>query len=40
MTHVDFAALDNLNVRPVGIYGSKGEIVRYLKDLQLVDDNL
>lgn len=40
MTHVNFNALDQLNLRPLGIYGSKSEIVRYLKDLQLVDDNL
>jgi hypothetical protein len=38
MTHVNFEALDKLNIRPVGIYGSKSEIVRYLRDLELVDE--
>ncbi|KAI0089047.1 hypothetical protein BDY19DRAFT_993280 [Irpex rosettiformis] len=39
MTHVNFDALDRLDIRPVGLYGSKSEIVRYLADLQLVDDD-
>lgn len=40
MTHVNFQALDRLNIRPVGIYGSKSEIARYLRDLGLIDDEL
>ncbi|KAI0692274.1 hypothetical protein BC835DRAFT_1277959 [Cytidiella melzeri] len=40
MTHVDFDLLDRFNIRPVGIYGSKPEIVRYLRDLHLIDDEI
>lgn len=40
MTHVNFNALDQLNLKPVGLYGSKSEIVRYLKDLSLVNEDL
>jgi hypothetical protein len=38
MTQVDFAALDALPVKPVGIYGSASEIVRYLQHIGAVDD--
>ncbi|KZT12556.1 uncharacterized protein LAESUDRAFT_753628 [Laetiporus sulphureus 93-53] len=34
---VDFAALDNLIVKPIGLYGSKEEIVRFLKDRNVVN---
>ena len=40
MTHVNFKALDDLSVRPLGIYGSKSEIVRYLKDLDLISHDM
>ena len=40
MTHVDFQALDQLNLRPVGVYGSKSELVRYFSNLDMVDDDL
>lgn len=30
MTKVDFLALDRVSVKPVGIYGSREEIVRFL----------
>ncbi|KAG0705087.1 hypothetical protein DFH29DRAFT_316434 [Suillus ampliporus] len=40
MTKVNFSALDGLNVKPVGIYGSKDEIVRLLSSLGLVDDHI
>lgn len=40
MTHVNFDALDKLDIRPIGLYGSKSELVRYLSDLQLVDDDM
>ena len=36
MTHVDFSALDQLNLKPLGIYGSRSEIVRYLHDQGLI----
>lgn len=38
MTHVNFDALDSMDIRPIGLYGSKSEIVRYLHDLAFVDD--
>lgn len=37
MTKVDFAALDRLALKPVGIYGSKDEIVRFLLSLEVID---
>ncbi|KAG1848095.1 hypothetical protein DFJ58DRAFT_729994 [Suillus subalutaceus] len=40
MTNVDFSALDGLFVKPVGIYGSKEEIVRLLSSLGVVDDHV
>lgn len=38
MTHVNFSALDQFTINAVGIYGSKSEIVRYLRDLDMVND--
>jgi hypothetical protein len=40
LTKVDFAALDKIRVRPVGIYGSQPEIVRFLVSINAVDDNM
>ncbi|EKM59286.1 uncharacterized protein PHACADRAFT_181292 [Phanerochaete carnosa HHB-10118-sp] len=36
VTHVNFKALDDFSVRPIGIYDPKSEIVRYTKDLGLI----
>lgn len=30
MTKVDFLTLDRILVQPVGLYGSRGEIIRFL----------
>ena len=38
ITKVDFAALDQVDVKPIGIYGSKTAIVEYLKDKEAVDE--
>jgi hypothetical protein len=38
MTKVKFNALDALIVEPIGVYGSKEEIVRLLLSLGVVDD--
>ncbi|KAG2088370.1 uncharacterized protein F5147DRAFT_789477 [Suillus discolor] len=38
MTEVKFSALDGLIVKPIGIYGSKEEIVQLLLSLGVVDD--
>ncbi len=32
MTQVNFAALDQMTIKPLGIYGSRTEIVRFLLD--------
>ena len=39
ITKVDFKVLDNLILKPFGIYGSKEEIVRFLCEIKAVDDN-
>jgi hypothetical protein len=38
MTKVNFKALDNYIIKPVGVYGSKEEIVRFLSELGVIDD--
>ncbi|KAG1848072.1 hypothetical protein DFJ58DRAFT_746884 [Suillus subalutaceus] len=40
MTKVKFSVLDGLNVKPIGIYGSKEEIARLLLSLGVVDDHI
>lgn len=37
MTKVNFHALDNLAVKPMGIYGSKTEIVHFLLTAGVID---
>ncbi|KAG1891746.1 uncharacterized protein F5891DRAFT_1025693 [Suillus fuscotomentosus] len=37
MTEVKFSALDSLTVKPIGIYGSKEEILRHLLSLGVVE---
>ncbi|PSR93745.1 hypothetical protein PHLCEN_2v4640 [Hermanssonia centrifuga] len=38
MTQVKFDALDALSIKPLGIYGSKEEIARYLRDVGAVSE--
>jgi len=38
MTKVNFRALDNYVIKPIGIYGSKEEIVRFLLHLAVIDE--
>ena len=38
LTKVDFKALDKFQIRPIGIYGSKEEIVRFLTLAGVVDE--
>lgn len=38
LTKVDFKVLDKFQVKPIGIYGSKEEIVRFLVSVAVVDD--
>jgi hypothetical protein len=40
MTRVNFKALDNYVIKPVGIYGSKEEIVRFLSRLAAIDETM
>ncbi|KAI6020260.1 hypothetical protein BKA83DRAFT_674992 [Pisolithus microcarpus] len=40
MTKVNFKALDQYIVKPIGLYGSKEEIVRFLAELRVIDDAL
>ncbi|KAI9455148.1 hypothetical protein BJY52DRAFT_1427134 [Lactarius psammicola] len=39
ITKVNFKILDNVVLKPFGIYGSKEEIVRFLREINAVDDN-
>ncbi|KAG6328806.1 hypothetical protein ID866_10283 [Astraeus odoratus] len=38
MTRVNFKALDQYSIKPVGVYGSKKEIVRFLSHVRVIDD--
>ena len=40
ITKVDFKALDRLMIKPLGVYGSKGEIVRLLRSIGAVNDDM
>ncbi|KAK0189051.1 hypothetical protein F5146DRAFT_693680 [Armillaria mellea] len=40
LTKVDFNVLDRFAVKPVGVYGSKEEIVRFISTLTVVDPSL
>lgn len=37
LTNINFKALDNLLVKPIGVYGSKEEIIRFLSSIGAVD---
>ncbi|KAI9450278.1 hypothetical protein BJY52DRAFT_1215556, partial [Lactarius psammicola] len=37
ITKVNFRILDNLLLKPIGVYGSKEEIVRFLREMSAVD---
>jgi hypothetical protein len=40
LTDIDLEALDQVIVKPLGIYGSKSEIVRYLKSYGAISDEV
>ncbi|KAI9452888.1 hypothetical protein BJY52DRAFT_1124024 [Lactarius psammicola] len=40
VTKVDFKSLDQISIKPIGIYGCKDEIVRLLQSLGAVDEEL
>ncbi|KAH9039442.1 hypothetical protein EDB83DRAFT_2228401 [Lactarius deliciosus] len=39
ITKVNFKILDDIVLKPLGIYGSKEEIVRFLREIKAIDDN-
>ena len=39
ITKVNFKKLDNRTLKLLGVYGSKEEIVRFLREIHAVDDN-
>ncbi|KAI9460718.1 hypothetical protein F5148DRAFT_1377366 [Russula earlei] len=39
ITKVNFRSLDKFFLKPIGVYGSKEEIVRFLRDINAMDDN-
>jgi hypothetical protein len=39
ITKINFKKLDNCSFKPLGVYGSKKEIVRFLREIRAVDDN-
>jgi hypothetical protein len=39
ITKVNFKILDNFLLKLIGVYGSKEEIVRFLREIHAVDDN-
>jgi hypothetical protein len=40
MTKISFSNLDKLHLRPLGVYGSKSEIIKLMGSLGAVDDEL
>lgn len=40
LTKVNFKILDELLVKPIGIYGSKDEIVRFMVSIGAIDENM
>lgn len=39
ISKINFAALDRTSIKAKGVYGSKSEIVRLLRELDAVDDD-
>jgi hypothetical protein len=40
ITKIDFITLDQFTIKPLGVYGSKDEIVRLLQCMGAIDDNV
>ena len=38
VTKVDFKSMDKVHIKPLGVYGSKSQIVRFLRELDVIDD--
>jgi hypothetical protein len=39
ITKINFKKLDECSLKPLGVYGSKEEIVRFLRKINAVDGN-
>jgi len=39
LTRVDFKALDSLSIRPIGVYGDRCEIARFLTSLEVINND-
>ncbi|KAF8494548.1 hypothetical protein JB92DRAFT_3126858 [Gautieria morchelliformis] len=39
LTHVNFTTLDQFLIKPIGVYGSKSEIVRLLLEIKAIDED-
>jgi hypothetical protein len=40
ITKINFKILDDLLLKPIGIYGSREEIVRFLREMSIIDVNM
>lgn len=38
LTRIDFKILDSLTVRPIGVYGDRLEIIKFLSSLKVLDE--
>jgi len=39
LTRVDFKVLDLLSIRPIGVYGDRCEIAKFLTSLKIINDD-
>jgi hypothetical protein len=39
LTQVDFKILDSLAIRPIGVYGDRFEIIKFLSSLKVLDEH-
>lgn len=40
ISKIDFAALDTISIKPVGVYGSKSAIIQFLLDAGVIDESM
>jgi hypothetical protein len=40
ITKVNFKILDDFLLKPIGVYGSREEIVRFFREMGVVDDEM
>ncbi|EUC60520.1 cytochrome P450 family protein, putative [Rhizoctonia solani AG-3 Rhs1AP] len=39
VSRINFKALDQLSIRPIGVYGTQSEIIKFLQQTQYIDEN-